>query len=95
MRTIRKVIIIPVFVEWMPDFYEQDMVYISREHNCSKHLCLCGCGQMTIMPLDDGSKWWQLVEGPDGRVSFIGSVGNYSFPCQSHYIITNNVANFV
>jgi hypothetical protein len=94
MKTIRQVTITPVFVEWMPDFYEQGLVYISKEHGCSKHLCLCGCGQMTIMPLDDGTKWWKLVESDKG-VSFIGSVGNYAFPCQSHYIITNNVANFV
>ncbi|WP_114937554.1 DUF6527 family protein [Mucilaginibacter endophyticus] len=94
MKTLRKVTIKPVFVEWMPDFYEQGTVYISREHNCSKHLCLCGCGQMTIMPLDDGTNWWRLVENGD-KVSFIGSVGNFSFECKSHYIITDNIANFV
>lgn len=96
METIKKVEIEPVFVNgYMPDFYEQGKVYISKQFKISKHLCLCGCGQMTIMPLDNGAKWWQLVEENNGKVSFIGSVGNYNFPCKSHYIITKNVANFV
>jgi len=95
MKTLRKVSIEPVFVTLMPSLYERGKIYISKEYKVAKHLCLCGCDNMTVMPLDDGAKWWKLVEEPDGSVSFIGSVGNYNFPCRSHYIITKNVANFV
>jgi len=37
---------------------------------------------------------WQYTQTAKG-VSFTPSVGNYQFACQSHYIITDNVANFV
>lgn len=94
MKTLKKVTVEPVFVELMPDFYEHGKIYISETYNTSKHLCLCGCGNMAIMPLG-GGRWWTLVKERNGNVSFIGSVGNYQFPCKSHYIITNNVANFV
>lgn len=95
MKTIKQVTIKPVFVDVIPDFYVQDEVYISMKYKVSKHLCLCGCGEMTIMPFDlIPNQWWTIVENGD-LISFIGSVGNFRFPCKSHYIITNNVANFV
>ena len=37
---------------------------------------------------------WDYTE-KDGKVSLSPSIGNYNFPCQYHYIITNNVANVV
>lgn len=83
----------PVFVEFIPDNLEEGKVYISEEHNCSIHNCLCGCGQQTVLPLTKGE--WQLIKHDDGKVSFTPSVGNYQFPCGSHYIITKNKANFV
>lgn len=94
MKTIKKVQIEPVFVEEMPRVYERGKIYISEKYEISKHLCLCGCDNMSIMPLG-GGKWWTLVKENDGTVSFIGSVGNFNFDCKSHYIITKNVANFV
>jgi len=94
VKTLKQVEITPVFVEEMPDKIVQGEVYISKKYHTSRHLCLCGCENLVIMPLDDGRQWWQLVEKGE-KVSFIGSVGNYSFLCKSHYIITNNVANFV
>ena len=93
MKTIKQVKIEPVFVKEMPSFWEQGKVYISEEYKTSVHLCLCGCGEKTVMPL--GGQWWTLVKENNGTVSFIGSVGNYKFECKSHYIITKNVANFV
>lgn len=94
MRTIRKVEYTPVFVETMPDNYERGKVYISETYKVANHICLCGCDNMTVMPFGD-PKYWQLVKESNGTVSFIGSVGNYSFPCKSHYIMTKNNANFV
>lgn len=95
MKTLKKVTIEPVFVGQMPDLLEFGKVYISEEYKTSVHLCLCGCPNKVVMPIDDGSKWWQLVKESNGTISFIGSVGNYKFDCQSHYVITKNVANFI
>jgi len=95
MKTLKKVPYVPVFVEEMPERIVEGEVYISKTYNTSRHLCLCGCERLVIMPLDDGKQWWHLVEEENDTVSFIGSVGNYSFECQSHYIMTKNVANFI
>lgn len=93
MKTLSKVEIEPVFVEFVPPVLEEKKVYISEEYKCAIHKCLCGCGEKTVMPLyGDG---WQLIKHDDGRVSFTPSVGNFQFACKSHYIITKNVANFV
>jgi len=92
MKTLKKVEIKPVFVEFIPEKMEQGILYISKEYKCANHLCLCGCGNQTVTPLHD--KGWTLIE--DGnKVSLTPSIGNYQFDCQSHYIITNNIANFV
>lgn len=93
MKTIRKVEIEPVFIEFIPEILEENKLYISEEYKCAIHLCLCGCGEKTITPLG-GGKNWDLIKENNGTVSLIGSVGNYSFPCKSHYIITKNIANF-
>lgn len=93
MKTLKKVEIESVFVEFIPDVLEENKIYISEEYKCAIHNCLCGCGEKTITPLGGGANW-DLVKHNDGKVSLVGSVGNYNFPCKSHYIITRNVANF-
>ena len=106
MKTIKKVPITPIFIEYMPDVFEDGMLYISKKYTTAIHLCLCGCGEQVVTPLDKiitetetivsgkppGD--WLLTE-KNGRVSITPSIGCYSFPCKSHYIITNNIANFV
>lgn len=92
MKTLKKVTIEPVFVDEMPSLYEPNKVYISEKYNVSKHICLCGCETMVVMPIT-GGQWWTLVKESNGKISFIGSVLQH--PCEAHYIITNNVANFV
>jgi hypothetical protein len=94
MKTIRKVIIEPVFIEeFIPDVLEPNKVYISEQYKCAVHSCLCGCGEKTIMPLSE-KYGWSLIKN-DGKVSFTPSIGNYNFECKSHYVITNNIANFI
>ena len=93
MRTIKKVPITPIKVTLMPNEMQQGNLYISQEYQVSCHLCLCGCGQNVVLPLAGKNKW-TLIETDKG-VSFTPSVGNFQIPCKSHYIITNNVANFV
>ena len=92
MKTIKKVAIIPVFVEQIPEQIEHGKIYISEKYKCSVHLCLCGCGMQTVLPI--GKDGWNMYKTDKG-VSFTPSVGNFQYPCKSHYIITNNIANFV
>jgi len=88
--------ITPVFVEGeMIDdsLFEERKIYISREYGLAIHRCLCGCGNKVVMPINhEGWDWgWNFIEA-EGKVSFHPSVGNWNWPCQSHYVITNNVA---
>lgn len=97
MKTIRRVEIKEVaYVKYMPPHteMEQDVVYISKEFLISIHKCLCGCGEQVVLPINSESGW-QLLEHSDGRISFTPSIGNFRYKCKSHYIITNNIANFV
>lgn len=93
MKTLKQVTIIPKFVHYIPDPMEQGVLYISKEYGVANHLCLCGCGAETVTPIG-GPNDWQLIENGD-KVSLIPSIANYQMPCKSHYILTNNVANFV
>lgn len=94
MKTIRKVEVIPVFVEFIPPKEEmlEAHIYISQVYETSIHLCLCGCKNQTVLPFSKG--WWDMTINNE-KVSFSPSIGNFQFPCNSHYIITNNIANFV
>lgn len=92
MKTIKTVEVEPVYVEFIPKELEEGKLYISKRFNTAIHLCLCGCKNLTVTPLIQSG--WQLTE-KNGKISLSPSIGNYSFECQSHYIITNNKANFV
>lgn len=95
MKTIKKVEITPVFVEFIPEELAQDKIYISKEYGVAVHLCLCGCGNKAVMDLKP--RWesgWTLTEN-EGKISFSPSVLNNNCPNRYHYIITNNIANVV
>ena len=92
MKTLRKVEIIPVYVNTIPRELEEGKLYISKEYGCAIHNCLCGCKERTVTPL--GINEWTLIENSD-KVSLTPSISNYQTLCKSHYIITNNIANFV
>lgn len=78
---------------------DDDKLYISEKYGTIVHKCLCGCGEKTVTPIDcviDGKDMgWKLIKENNGTISMTPSIGNYQFPCKSHYIITKNVANFV
>lgn len=70
------------FVEFIPEHLEPGVVYVSLTYATAVHLCMCGCGHESTMPLSP--QRWRLVF--DGEtVSLTDSVGNWSFECQSHY----------
>jgi uncharacterized protein DUF6527 len=75
------------FVTEFPDNPIDGVLYVSMMFATALHRCCCGCGNNVITPFSPTD--WTLMF--DGRtVSLHPSIGNWSFPCQSHYWITNN-----
>jgi CDGSH-type Zn-finger protein len=101
MKTLRKVTIKPVCVEFIPDKKDmvQDEIYISAEYKTAVHLCLCGCGNLSVTPFMDDTDWRVMLRQSNGRdaggLSIIPSILNTNCPNRYHYIITDNVANVV
>lgn len=73
-----------VFVTAIPEKLEDRTLYISMDYATVAHKCCCGCGLEVVTPLSPTD--WKLTY--DGvAVSLHPSVGNWSFPCRSHYWI--------
>ena len=75
------------FVEFIPDDLEQGAIYISMRFATASHLCVCGCGNKVVTPIRP-TDWTLIFDGK--TVSLEPSIGNWSFPCQSHYYIRKN-----
>jgi hypothetical protein len=75
------------FVESFPAKLEDGKVYVSIKFATSTHKCCCGCGNQVVTPISRVA--WKLIF--DGEsISLDPSIGNWSFPCKSHYWITRN-----
>ena len=75
------------FVEFIPRELEAHTIYVSIPYATSIHNCCCGCGSRVVTPISPAD--WKLIF--DGRtISLEPSIGNWSFPCRSHYWIRNN-----
>jgi hypothetical protein len=75
------------FVEYIPETLREGTVYVSMRFATAVHRCCCGCGREVVTPLSPTA--WKLIF--DGRsISLRPSIGNWSFPCRSHYWITND-----
>lgn len=73
------------FVDSIPDEVAERILYVCMEYATAIHRCACGCGNQVVTPFSPTD--WQLTF--DGRtVSLKPSIGNWNFPCQSHYFIT-------
>ena len=75
------------FLEFIPEDLEQGTLYVSMRFATASHLCCCGCGNKVVTPISPTD--WQLTSNGKS-VSLDPSIGNWSFPCQSHYWIRNN-----
>lgn len=73
------------FVEFIPDELEAGVLYVSMKCRTTTHLCPCGCDNE--LPLPISKTQWTLTY--NGEVSLDPSVGNWNFPCRSHYFIRN------
>lgn len=75
------------FVEFIPDEMSDGVLYVSIKYGSASHKCACGCGRKVVTPLTPTD--WQL--GFNGEaVSLYPSIGNWNFPCRSHYWIHYN-----
>ena len=84
---MRRKLIRPEFVEFIPDSVEDGILYISIPYATATHKCACGCGEIVVTPIrpTDWSLSW------DGEtVTLNPSIGNWSLPCRSHYWILEN-----
>lgn len=72
------------FVELIPDEIQESVIYVSMEYGTVIHKCACGCGREVNTPLAPNE--WHLHYNGDA-ISLFPSVGNWSFPCRSHYWI--------
>lgn len=77
----------PEYVEYIPEHLEEGVLYISERYRTAVHKCCCGCGQEVVTPLSP-AEWSVKCNG--GRVSLWPSIGNWSYPCRSHYVIRNS-----
>ncbi len=66
---------------------EEGTVYVSISYATAVHLCCCGCGSEVVTPLAP-TDWRITFDGE--TISLSPSIGNWNFPCKSHYWITRN-----
>jgi Family of unknown function (DUF6527) len=84
---MRSVLLAPRFVESIPEELEGGVLYVSMTFATAIHLCACGCGCEVVTPLSP-TDWKLWFDGE--HVTLDPSVGNWSFPCRSHYWISKN-----
>lgn len=75
--------IVPEFVSSFPEEMNDGVLYVSTRFATAAHLCACGCGSEVVTPLSP--QQWKITF--DGEVSVWPSIGNWTLPCQSHYVI--------
>jgi len=75
------------FVRLMPKQLDESVLYVSMEYATAIHLCACGCGNKVVTPLSPAD--WSLRYNGES-LSLSPSIGNWNFPCRSHYWITDN-----
>lgn len=75
------------FVEFIPEELHERTLYVSIRFATVSHLCACGCGMKVVTPLRP-TGWTLLFDGKS--VSLHPSIGNWCFPCRSHYWIRRN-----
>ena len=75
------------FVEFIPKGLDEGVLYVSITYATASHRCFCGCGKKVVTPLSPTD--WRLIFDGD-TVSLDPSIGNWSYPCRSHYFLHNN-----
>lgn len=85
---MRRTLIKHEFVEYVPSELAEGVLYVSIPYSIAVHRCACGCGNKVVTPITPAD--WQLLFDGDS-VSLTPSIGNWGFPCRSHYWIKSDV----
>lgn len=72
-------------VDAIPEELQAGVLYVAKDGDVAGHLCACGCGGEVITPLSPTD--WSLTLTRDGA-TLDPSIGNWAFPCRSHYFIS-------
>lgn len=72
----------------IPEILQAKTLYVTKDGDVAGHLCACGCGREVITPLSPTD--WSINFGRRGA-TLSPSIGNWSFPCRSHYFIWDGV----
>lgn len=72
------------FVRSIPKELEPGVLYVSVEYATAIHACCCGCGNQVVTPFTP-TDWQMTFDGE--AISLSPSIGNWNFPCRSHYLI--------
>lgn len=75
------------FVEYIPEFIEENTLYISLQFSTAIHKCMCGCGNEVVTPISP--KDWSIIYNGE-TITLQPSIGNWNFECKSHYWIRKN-----
>lgn len=78
-------VLIPQFIESAPSELSEGVLYISERYRTALHNCCCGCRTKVVTPLNPAGWSYTLKSG---TVTLRPSIGNWSFDCRSHYLIT-------
>lgn len=68
----------------IPEVLQANTLYVTTDGDVAGHLCACGCGREVITPLTPTD--WSITISRRGATLF-PSIGNWAFPCRSHYFI--------
>ena len=71
----------------VPNELVEGILYVCFDCNVVVHLCACGCGEKVVLPIDPD--FWSITYNGEA-VSMMPSIGNFQFPCKSHYWIREN-----
>lgn len=74
----------PRFVDAIPERLAPGNLYVSMKYATVVHSCCCGCGEEVVTPLTP-TDWRMTFDGEN--VSMWPSVGSWTLPCRSHYVI--------
>lgn len=77
-----------IFTEFIPEALEDGILYVSMEYATASHKCACGCGNEVVTPFTP-TDWTLIFDGE--TITLTPSIGNWSYPCRSHYLIQKNM----
>lgn len=78
-------------VDSIPEVLSAHTLYVTADQDVAAHLCACGCGREVITPLSPTD--WSVSFGRGGA-TVLPSIGNWAFPCRSHYFIRNGTVDW-